>query len=73
MSFSDGSVVKNLPANAGDRGSIPSLGRSPRKRKSSKLQYSCLGNAMDRGALGVKVHGVAKESDKTEQLNKNDS
>ena len=51
--FPDGSVVKNLPANAGDPGdvgSIPRLGRSPRRGNGNPLQYSCLGNAMDRGA-----------------------
>ena len=73
MSFPDGSVVKNLPANAEHRGSIPGLGRSPREGNGSHLQYSWLGNAMGRGAWGVTVHGVAKESDKTEQLNKNNN
>ena len=48
--FPDGSVVKNLPANAGDRGSIPGLGNSPGGRYGNLLQYSNLGNPMDRGA-----------------------
>ena len=43
-------VVKNLPASAGDLGSILGLGRSPREGNGSPLQYSCLGNPMDRGA-----------------------
>ena len=43
-------VVKNLPANAGDAGSIPGLGRSPGGGNGNLLQYSCLGNPMDRGA-----------------------
>ena len=51
-------VVKNLPANAGDArdtGSIPGSGRSPRVGSGSpSLQYSCLGNPMDRGAWGRK-------------------
>ena len=45
--------VKNLPANAGDArdsGSIPGWGRSPGVVSSNSLQYSCLGNPMDRGA-----------------------
>ena len=50
MGFPGGSVVKNAPANAGDTGSIPGLGRSPGKGNGNSLQYSCLGNPMDRGA-----------------------
>ena len=41
-------MVKNLPANAGDVGLIPGLGRSPRERNGYPLQYSCLENSMDR-------------------------
>ena len=48
--FPGGSVVKNPPANAGDADLIPGLGRSPRGGSSSPLQYSCLGNSMDREA-----------------------
>ena len=40
--FPGGTVVKNLPANAGDLGSIPGSGRSPGGRNSNPLQYSCL-------------------------------
>ena len=40
-------VVKNPPANAGNMGSIPGLGRSPGEGHSNPLQYSCLGNPMD--------------------------
>ena len=43
-------MVKNLPADSGDAGSIPGLGRSPGERNDYPLQYSCLGNPMDRGA-----------------------
>ena len=50
MGFPGGSVVKNLPANAGDLGSIPGLGRSPGEGNGYTLQYSYLGNPMDRGA-----------------------
>ena len=57
-------MVKNLPANAGDTGSFPGLERSPGEGNGNPLQYSCLGNPMDRGAWqAVTVHGVAKESD----------
>ena len=59
-------VVKNLPANAGDTrdiGFIPVSGRSPRVGNGNPLQYSSLGNPMDRGAGWVTVHGVAKELD----------
>ena len=56
-----GSVVKNLPANAGatkDMGSIPGLGRCPGVGNGSPLLYSCLENPMDRGAWQATVHGV---------------
>ena len=56
-------MVKNLPANAADArdtGSIPGLGRSTGVRKGNLLQYSCLGNPIDRGAWWDMVHGVAK-------------
>ena len=59
-SFPDGAVVKNPPANAGDVGSIPGSGRSPGEGNDNPLQYSCLGNPMDRGAWGVTTHGVSK-------------
>ena len=45
--FSGGTVVKNLPANAGDTGSIPGLGRSPGVGNGNPLQCSCLENSMD--------------------------
>ena len=45
-----GAVVKNLPANAGDTGSIPELGRSPGEGNGNPFQYSCLENFMERGA-----------------------
>ena len=58
--FPGSSVTKNLPANAGDVGSIPGSGRSPGERNSNPLQYSCQGNPMDRGAWKVIGHGVTK-------------
>ena len=59
-------MIKNLPANAGDADSIPGLGRSPGEGNGNPLQYSCLGNHMDRGAWQVTVHGDRKELDMTE-------
>ena len=56
-------VVKNLSANAGDVrdvGSIPGSGRSPGGGYGNPLQYSCLGDPMDRGAWWLTVHRVAK-------------
>ena len=63
MGFPSGAVVKNPPANAGDArdtGSIPGLGRSPGEGNDNPLQYSCLGNPMDRGAWQATVPGVTK-------------
>ena len=53
--FPGGSVVKNLPANAGDASSVPEIGRSPGEGNGNPLQYSCLENPMDRGAWWVTV------------------
>ena len=53
MGFPGDSVVKSLPANAGDAGdvsSVPGLGRSPGEGNGNPLQCSCLGNPMVRGA-----------------------
>ena len=58
-------MVKNPPANAGDSGSIPGMERSPEEGNGNPLQYSCLGNPMDRGAWWAVVHGVTKELDMT--------
>ena len=63
--FPGGSVVKNLPANAGNEGSIPGSGRYSGEGNGHPLQYSCLGNPMDRGAWRTIAHGVTKESDMT--------
>ena len=54
------SVVKNLSANVGDMGLIPGSGRSPGGRNGNPLQYSCLGNPMDRGAWQATVHGITE-------------
>ena len=48
--FPGGAVVKNLPANAGDAGSIPGMGRSPGEGNGNPVQYFCLENPMDGGA-----------------------
>ena len=61
--FLGGSVVKNPPANAGDAGLIPGSGRPPGGGNGNPLQYSFLGNPMDRGGWQDTVQGVTKESD----------
>ena len=61
-------VVKNSPANAGASGSIPGSGRSPGGGHSNPLQYSCLGNLMDRGAWQATVHDVTKGQTRLKQL-----
>ena len=61
--FLSGSVVKNLPANAGDTGdagSIPGSGRSPGGTIWQSTPVFCLKSPMDRGAWWATVHGVAK-------------
>ena len=64
--FPGGSVVKNLPANAGDAGPVPGSGRPPGGGNGNPLQYSCLIISMDRGAWRAAVHGGHKESDTIE-------
>ena len=53
-------MVKSLPASAGDVGSIPGSGRFPGEGNGNPLWYSCLENAMNRGAWQAVVYGVAK-------------
>ena len=65
MGFPGGLVVKNPPANAGDSDSVPGLERFPGEGNVNSLQYSCLGNPMDRGAWQAIVHGVTEELDMT--------
>ena len=55
-----GSDGKESTCSTGDPGSIPGLGKSPGEWNGNPLQYSCLENSMDRGALRVVVHGVTK-------------
>ena len=60
MGFPGSSDGKEPACNAGDPGLIPGLGRHPGEGNSNPLQYSCLENAMDRGAWRATIHGVAK-------------
>ena len=53
-------MVKNLPVNVGDVGSIPRSGRSPGVENGNPFQFSCLENSMDRGAWWATVHGIPK-------------
>ena len=50
----------------GDQGLIPGLGKCPGEGNGNPLRYSCLGNAMDRGAWQATVWAVARELDTTE-------
>ena len=58
--FPGGSDSKESACNAGDLGLIPGLGRSPGEGNGYLLQYSCLENSMDRGALQATAHGITK-------------
>ena len=69
VSFPGGSLVKNLPANAGDAVSILGLGRSPGVGNGNPLQNSYLESPTDRGAWQATVHGFAKESETTARPN----
>ena len=64
MGFLGGSDSKEFACNTGDPGLIPGSGRSPGEGKGNSLQYSCLGNPMDRGAWGATVRGVTKNHTK---------
>ena len=65
MGFPGGSVGKESTCSAGDVGLTPESGRSPEIGHGNPLQYSCLGNPMDRGALvDYSLYGL-KESDTT--------
>jgi len=60
MGFPGGSVAENPSASAGDVGLVSEFGRVPGEGNGHPLQYSCLGNPMDRGAWCAIVDGVAK-------------
>ena len=68
-----GSEESTPSRKAGDLGLIPGLGRPLQEENGNLLQYSCLGNSMDRGAWWAAVYRVAKESDTTERPNNNNS
>ena len=64
LGFPGGSAVKKLAANAGGMGLIPGLGGSPGEGNGNPLQYSCLGNPMDRRAW-LAINLEVAESDTT--------
>ena len=53
-------MVKNQPANAEEPDSVPGSRRSPGEGNGNPIQYSCLGNPMDRRTWWAVVHGVTK-------------
>ena len=59
---------KESACNVGDLSLIPGSRRSPREGNGNPLQYSCLENPTDRGALRATVHGVAKSQTELKQL-----
>ena len=61
--FPGGPDGKQSACNVGDPGSIPGLGRSPGQGNVYPLQYSCMGNSMDR------VHGVQPMGSKRVRYN----
>ena len=58
--FPGGSDGKESACNVGDMGSIPGSGRSIGDGNGNPLQYSCLGNPMDRRAWQAILHGVSR-------------
>ena len=67
-------MIKNPPVDAGDKidvGLIPGSGRSSGRGHGNPLQYSCLGNSMDRGAWQAIVHGVAQSQTRLKRLSMN--
>ena len=63
--FPGGSSGKESALQAGDAGLVPGLGISPKEGNGNPLQYSCLGNSMERGAWRATIHVSAKEPDMT--------
>ena len=55
--------LRHYASTVGGTGSIPGSERSLREGNGNSLQYSCLGNPMDRGDWQATVHGVSKELD----------
>ena len=63
MGFPGGSVVKNLPANAGDlRATDSESGRSPGGRNSTPLQYSCLKNSRQKSLTGYSLWAAKSQT-----------
>ena len=60
LGFPSGASGKETSCNVGDAGLIPGSGRSLGEGNGNSLQYSCLGNLMDKGAWWVTGRGVAK-------------
>ena len=67
--FPGGLIVNSPLANAENTGLISGSGKSPGEGNGNPLQYSCLGNPINKGAWQATVHGVAKQLDMTERLN----
>ena len=72
-SFPSGSHGKESACNVEDPSSIPGLGRSPGGGNGNPLQYSVLGNPMDRGALWATVHGILKSQTGLKRLSSSSS
>ena len=62
IGFPGGSVVKNMPQNGGEMGSVPGWGRPPGGENDSPLQYSCLENPVDRGTWWAAVHVATSQT-----------
>ena len=67
--FPGGLIVNSPLAHAENTGLISGSGKSPGEGNGNPLQYSCLGNPINKGAWQATVHGVAKQLDMTERLN----
>ena len=60
IGFLGSSAGKESACNAENASSIPGLGRYPGEGNDDLFQYSCLENAMDRGAWQITAHGVSR-------------
>ena len=68
MGFPGDAMVKNMPANAEDAGSISGSRRSPGVENGNPLKYSCLENSVDRGVWQATVHRVTKSQTRLKRL-----
>ena len=74
LGFPGSLAIKNLPANVGDAGSVPGLGRCPGEGNDNPLQYSCLEHPMDREARWATDYGVTRvKRDSVTKQQQNDS